>query len=129
VTPTKEEVKDYLKEHDLCVIDASYHKWRWRALGTWVILFTALTVYALYQNTARVDDIQSARRESCERTYQAIQLIFMPFFPEKLTKEQQRQLDPAALQQYKDGQARTVQFENSIDGLVRKCATQVQSDG
>lgn len=64
-------------------------------LLVWIVVFTALTVYALHQssstadashaliieNQQRIADIQKSRVASCEQTYEGIRQVFKPFFP------------------------------------------------
>ena len=43
----------------------------------------------LKENDARISDIQNARIESCQRTYQGVKEVFSPFFPKPLLTPQQ----------------------------------------
>lgn len=44
------------------------HPWRWRMLTVWIVIFTAVVMYAIYENKARVHDIQQSRVYSCQQT-------------------------------------------------------------
>lgn len=83
------------------------HKWRWRALTAWVILFT-LAVIFLYES------VQISRLESCRQNYGAFNEVFKPFFPPKgakTTTKQQNNID---------------KFHKTISDLRSQCRGQVK---
>lgn len=67
------------------------------------------------ENQNRIAEIQSARIESCEKTYSGIQQVFAPFFPQPpLTPEQKANLD---------------KFNGTIKKLQEGCAKQTGVEG
>lgn len=47
------------------VIDKDFHKWRWRGIAAWVILFTGLNVFGLYQLRNQANDGQESHKAIC----------------------------------------------------------------
>lgn len=68
--------------------------------------------FALLSINKRQDEIQHARVESCERTYQAFREVFAPFLrpPEVRTPREQ---------------ARIAVFNQTVERLKNQCAEQV----
>ena len=68
--------------------------------------------FAYFQgaNSDRVADIQAARVESCERTYEGVRQIFQPFLPPSPRTNKQRRL--------------VKKFNNRIDTLRARCGQQ-----
>jgi len=56
------------------------HKWRWRFLTAWIILFTIVVCWAIRANRERVNDIQQARLYSCITGYSGTESIFRDVF-------------------------------------------------
>jgi hypothetical protein len=61
------------------------HRWRWRMLTAWIIVFS-LTVILMYsqsrhlasENRSRISDIQESRIASCKDNYEGIRKVFAP---------------------------------------------------
>lgn len=82
-----------------------------------IIFFLILVGFAIVAiaNQRRVDDIQDARVESCERTYAGVGEVLKPFFPpEPRTDVQQARLDL---------------FLNKIKELQAECPKQTGQEG
>lgn len=45
------------------------HKYRWKILSGWIIIFSITTIWGGIQNRKRIDDIQQSRVYSCQQTY------------------------------------------------------------
>jgi len=82
-----------------------------RLLVAWIIVFTLWQVWDNRENRMRVDEIQQAREESCQRTYEGIREVFKPLFPPKPNPTQKESLKT---------------FNDTIDDLKSQCDTQVQ---
>lgn len=61
-----------------------YHRWRWRALTIWIIIFTVAVVFGVRANRQRIFDnkqalnqIQKSRIESCKKTYSTLRAILV----------------------------------------------------
>jgi hypothetical protein len=88
------------------------------AMGAWLVLVIAVAVgfYRIEklgkENTNRISDIQSSRRESCEATYNSFHIIFDPFLPpaEHRTAKQKHDL---------------AKFNRIIDKKIKECRQQV----
>lgn len=115
------ELKAWLEENNLCVIDNDYHKWRWRLLTLWVIGFT---LYMMWTYTS----IQNGRKESCERTYAGIREAFQPLFPKQLTVKQLKALKPEDRAVYDKMQHNLITFNNRINFLISNCGKQTKVD-
>lgn len=111
------ELKTWLEENNLCVIDNDYHKWRWRFLTLWVFGFT---LYMMWSYT----NIQHGRKESCQQTYAGIRQAFKPLFPKKLTVKQLKALKPEDRAVYAKMQDNLETFNNRIDFLILNCDNQ-----
>lgn len=99
------------------------HRYRWKALSVWIIVFTLATGYALreareqssaqknnvMQNQQRIADIQKSRTDSCRASYESIREVFTQFFPKNPTRQQRRD---------------RIKFDNKIDELKKRCVRQ-----
>lgn len=99
------------------------HRWRWRALAIWCVLFTVAGVLLAHQHRGLISDnkatlvaIQQSRVESCKDNYDGIVKAFKPFFtaPGMETPEQKANL---------------TKFKRNIRALKRQCAEQVKTKG
>lgn len=43
-----------------------YHKWRWRAIAIWVVVFTAITFYSLHHSSQAIDAAANASVARCQ---------------------------------------------------------------
>lgn len=115
-----EEYVDDEFERRVADIVQKRHRNRWRAMTAlwivsavgWIYTYEA-NKHRTSDNRERIADVQASRVESCERTYNAIQAIFQPFFPhgKSATPQQLAQLD---------------KFQTLIDKKTRECKVQVK---
>jgi hypothetical protein len=92
---------------------------RERLLLIWLVLFTALTFYALREsseladeNRNRIVEIQLARASSCRQTYEGVREVFRPLFPPQPDEQTQDRLDT---------------FNQTIDDLKAACVKQTNT--
>ena len=80
-----------------------------------LLLSCGVATLSWIANNSRIDDIQSSRVESCERTYEGVREIFRPFFrpPEKRTRKQRRDV---------------AKFNRTVDRLKARCDVQTKED-
>lgn len=79
----------------------------------WLVGFTILVMYSLWQNQQQTRDIQNSRVVSCQRTYAAFPEVFKPFFrPPK--------------QQTNDEKKDQAKFYFTVRRLERSCKHQVK---
>jgi hypothetical protein len=69
--------------------------------------------YFVNENQQRVDDIQAARVASCQRTYEGIREVFLPFMPKPPNASPDQLAD-------------WVRFNDTIDRLKRNCTLQTR---
>jgi hypothetical protein len=113
-------VKPYTEEFRLQVEHVLWkkHHWRWMLLTTWIILFTGVAFLAIRVNRERVNDIQHARVESCQRTYFGVEQIFQDVFlpPDEST--------------WDVGQRRiAAKFHKTVEHRASSCGKQTGVDG
>jgi hypothetical protein len=89
------------------------HRWRWRLLTAWILVFSAAAIFLYTANRSRIADIQKSRVESCQRSSEGIRTVLLPLFPAKNVRTTQ--------------QAETLsRFNEAINELKAKCVTQVK---
>lgn len=96
------------------------HRWRWRALTIWIILFT-LTVIVMYrsnhhlvgENRSRIADIQKSRIDSCQANYEGIRKVAISLYP------------PAKIRSVAQAESLS-KLNQTIKGLKSRCAKQTK---
>jgi hypothetical protein len=72
----------------------------WLLVAATAVLFVCsagIGVFAYITNNNRISDIQQSRITSCERTYEAFNQVFRPFFPPPQHRTAKQQHDLAKL--------------------------------
>jgi hypothetical protein len=96
------------------------HRWRWRLLTGWIILFSLTVIlmvrnnrHLVAENRSRIADIQASRIESCQANYDGIRKVFTPIaIPKKVRTVRQAE--------------QIAQFNDTINRLKRKCVQQTK---
>lgn len=78
------------------------------------VLLVSVSVLGFFANRNRIEEIQNARRVSCERTYEGVREVFIPFFRpiKERTKAEQKDIDL---------------FNKTVDGLKKRCDKQTRT--
>lgn len=67
-------------------------RWKKRVV-IWIVIFTGLVMWGVYQNKQRINDIQKSRVYSCQQNYLRTRGIFKPFFPPKSKRSDKQKAD------------------------------------